>query len=147
LGEQYGPERAEADGLEPTDWAYLNTTRRRKDDGLAMTGFDDVMMDEDGNVYIVEYKGRDATLDKGPPAQMSPEWVEKKLREIEAWLEKNRGPNGLSENEAQYRRVKDFYENMRKAQDEGRLRGRVYRTGLDEDDEFRTDQDGDDYRY
>lgn len=130
IGEMRGAQQAARDGLRDIlsgyPWPEYNPIRRSKTDGMARTGFDDVRVDANGNVYIVEYKGNTATLDSGPPPQMSKAWVDRKIQEIQNWLN-----NPKNKTDASYNQVKGVYDMIVQAEADGTLYGRVYSTPAD----------------
>ncbi|HVW29674.1 MAG TPA: polymorphic toxin-type HINT domain-containing protein [Polyangiaceae bacterium] len=130
IGEARGAQQAARDGLSDLfqgyPWPEYNPIRRSQTDGMALTGFDDVRVDGNGNVYIVEYKGNNATLDSGPPPQMSKAWVDQKLSEIQNWLSQDKNKTDIT-----YDRVQAAYTALVNAEQEGKLFGRVYSTPAD----------------
>jgi hypothetical protein len=106
VGVQQGREAAAAEGLrEAPDW--VNTLENR---GKYGNGFDDVLLDAQGNEVIAEYKGGDAEL---APNQMEREWVQdviNRMRETgdTTWADR-----------------------LQAALDSGRLRGVAYSTPID----------------
>ena len=69
IGETYGEDAALADGLESVGWENPLANR-----GGFGQGFDDIMVDSEGNLNILEYKGGTSRL---APKQMTRGWIEK----------------------------------------------------------------------
>jgi hypothetical protein len=94
--------------LREADWINPFESRRSR----FGTGFDDVMIDGQGNYWIVEYKGGTARLEGD---QMQPSWVRRKLRQYR----KDGGPLG-----------KLWADRLEAALKQGRLRGVALKTEI-----------------
>ena len=96
-------------------------------------GFDDIMMDADGNFWIVEYKGGAAKLADG---QMERDWVE---RNIDRLLELADNPNAVlkawSANDWRWRQM---IEELQAQLEAGRVRGIVLSTPIEHHGGYRS---------